>query len=179
MTMANNHFNYFWTTYYLLDLLKNANGARIVNVASDSHYSARKIDSESFYKKKNYFVLRAYEQSKLANVLFTYSLAEKVAPYKITVNALHPGFVYTPIGTKNGNKFFGFVWDTFSKLFALNVEKGASSHVYLATNDSVKDTTANYFHNCKAKRSSGISYDKKVQDDLWKESERVSGFQFS
>ncbi|HUM53459.1 MAG TPA: SDR family NAD(P)-dependent oxidoreductase, partial [Chitinophagales bacterium] len=103
MTMANNHFNYFWMTYYLLDLLKNANGARIVNVASDSHYQAKKIDIESFYEKKGrYFVLSAYEQSKLANVLFTYSLAEKAKPFNITVNALHPGFVYTPIGNKNG-----------------------------------------------------------------------------
>lgn len=123
MTIANNHFNYFWTTYYLFDLLKKE-GGRIVNVASDSHYSAKKIDTESFYKKKSYFVLRAYEQSKLANVLFTYSLAEKAKPYNITVNALHPGFVYTPIGGKSQNKFYGMVWSAFSKLFALNVEKG-------------------------------------------------------
>lgn len=178
MTMANNHFNYFWLTYYLFDLLKNGKDARIVNVASDSHYNAKKIDVESFYQKKNYFVLRAYEQSKLANVLFTYSLAEKVKPFNITVNALHPGFVYTPIGTKNGNKFFGMVWNSFSKLFALSVEKGASSHIYLANSDEVKNTTGEYFHNCKSKRSSGISYDKSVQEMLWKESERKSGFTF-
>lgn len=178
MTMANNHFNYFWLTYYLFDLLKNANDARIVNVASDSHYSAKKIDIESFYKKKNYFVLRAYEQSKLANVLFTYALAEKVKPFNITVNALHPGFVYTPIGTKNGNKFFGFVWNSFSKLFGLKVEDGASSHIYLASSDEVKDTTAKYFHNCKAKKSSEISYNKSVQESLWKESEIKSRFEF-
>ncbi len=179
MTMANNHFNYFWLTYYLFDLLKNANGARIVNVASDSHYQAKKIDVESFYEKKGrYFVLSAYEQSKLANVLFTYTLAEKAKPFNITVNALHPGFVYTPIGNKNGNAFFGFVWNAASKLFGLTVEKGASSHIYLATSDEVKNTTANYFHNCKAKKSSAISYDKNVQDLLWKESERKSGFTF-
>jgi len=178
MTMANNHFNYFWLTYYLFDLLKNGKDTRIINVASDSHYSAKKIDIDSFYTKKRYFVLSAYEQSKLANVLFTYALAEKVKPFNITVNALHPGFVYTPIGDKNGNKFFGMVWSTFSKLFGLTVEKGASSHVYLASSDEVKDTTAKYYHNCKAKRSSAISYDKATQDLLWKESERKSGFTF-
>jgi NAD(P)-dependent dehydrogenase (short-subunit alcohol dehydrogenase family) len=129
MTMANNHFNYFWLTYYLFDLLKNGKDARIINVASDSHYQAKNIDTESFYqKKKRYFVMSAYEQSKLANVLFTYSLAEKAKPFNITVNALHPGFVYTPIGNKNGNAFFGFVWNTASKLFGLTVEKGASTH---------------------------------------------------
>lgn len=179
MTMANNHFNYFWLTYYLFDLLKNANGARIINVASDSHYSAKKIDIESFYQKKGrYFVLSAYEQSKLANVLFTYSLAEKVKPYNMTVNTLHPGFVYTPIGNKNGNKFFGLVWSSMSKLFGLTVEKGASSHIYLAGSDDVKEVTGKYFHNCKDKRSSGISYDKNVQELLWKESEHKSGFTF-
>lgn len=179
MTMANNHFNYFWLTYYLFDLLKNANGARIVNVASDSHYSAKKIDVDSFYQKiGRYFVLSAYEQSKLANVLFTYSLAEKAKPFNITVNALHPGFVYTPIGEKNGNKFFGIVWNTMSKLFGLTVEKGASSHIYLASSEEVKNVTGKYFHNCKDKRSSGISYDKNVQELLWKESERKSGFSF-
>ena len=179
MTMANNHFNYFWLTYYLFDLLKNGKDARIVNVASDSHYSAKKIDIETFYQKKGrYFVLSAYEQSKLANVLFTYSLAEKAKPFNITVNALHPGFVYTPIGEKNGNKLFGMIWNTFSKLFALKVEDGASSHVYLANSDEVKDITAQYFHKCKSKKSSGISYNKDVQEMLWKESERKSGFTF-
>ena len=178
MTIANNHFNYFWLTYYLFDLLKNGTDARIINVASDSHYNAKKIDVESFYQKKSYFVLRAYEQSKLANVLFTYSLAEKAKPFNITVNALHPGFVYTPIGTKNGNKLFGFLWSSFSKLFALTVEKGASSHIYLASSDEVKNTTREYFHNCKSKKSSAISYDKTVQEFLWQESERKSGFTF-
>lgn len=178
MTMANNHFNYFWLTYYLFDLLKNGKDTRIVNVASDSHYKAKNIDIESFYAKKKYFVLSAYEQSKLANVLFTYALAEKVKPFNITVNALHPGFVYTPIGNKNGNAFFGFVWSAASKLFGLTVEKGASSHIYLASSNEVKDVTSKYFHNCKAKKSSVISYDKSVQDLLWKESEQKSGFTF-
>jgi NAD(P)-dependent dehydrogenase (short-subunit alcohol dehydrogenase family) len=179
MTMANNHFNYFWLTYYLFDLIKNGKDARIINVASDSHYQAKNIDTETFYqKKKRYFVMSAYEQSKLANVLFTYSLAEKAKPFNITVNALHPGFVYTPIGNKNGNAFFGFVWNTASKLFGLNVEKGASSHIYLAGSNEVKDVTGKYFHNCKAKKSSTISYDKSVQELLWKESERKSGFTF-
>lgn len=179
MTMANNHFNYFWLTYYLFDLIKNGKDARIINVASDSHYQAKKIDIESFYKKnKRYFVLNAYEQSKLANVLFTYALAEKVKQYNITVNALHPGFVYTPIGNKNGSAFFGFVWNTASKLFGLTVEKGASSHIYLASSDEVKNVTGKYFHNCKAKKSSSISYDKTLQDLLWKESEKKSGFTF-
>jgi retinol dehydrogenase-13 len=178
MTMANNHFNYFWTTHYLFGLLKNAEEPRIVNVASDSHYNAKTVDAESFYKKKNYFVLRAYEQSKLANVLFTYALAKKAMPHKVTVNALHPGFVHTPIGGKSSNRLHGWVWNTASRLFALNVSKGASSHVYLASSADVKGKTSEYYHNCKTKRSSGISYNENLQEKLWAESEKVSGFRF-
>ena len=179
MTMANNHFNYFWLTYNLFDLLKNGTNARIVNVSSDSHYNAKNMDVDSFYQKKgNYFVLSAYEQSKLANVLFTYALAEKASPFNITVNALHPGFVYTPIGSKNGNAFLGMIWSAASKLFGLTAEKGASSHIYLASNGEVNNVSGKYFHNCKAKKSSEISYSKEVQNELWKESEKKSGYIF-
>lgn len=179
MTMANNHFNYFWLTYNLFDLLKKGTNARIVNVSSDSHYNAKHLDVDSFYQKKgNYFVLRAYEQSKLANVLFTYALAEKASSFNITVNALHPGFVYTPIGSKNGNAFLGMIWSAASKLFGLTVEKGASSHIYLATNKEAATLTGKYIHNCKAKKSSEISYNKEVQNELWKESEKESGYIF-
>jgi NAD(P)-dependent dehydrogenase (short-subunit alcohol dehydrogenase family) len=105
-------------------------------------------------------------------------LAEKAKPYNITVNALHPGFVYTPIGSKNGNAFLGMIWSAASKMFGLTVEKGASSHIYLASSVDAKNDTGKYFHNCKAKKSSTISYDKSLQELLWKESERKSGFTF-
>lgn len=178
MTMANNHFNYFWVSYYLFDLLKNNGGGRIVNVASDSHYAAKTIDIESFYKKKGYFITKAYEQSKLANVLFTYRLAEKAKPYHITVNALHPGFVYTPIGDKSGNWLHRNFWHWFSRFFGLAVEKGAQTHIYLAGSDEIAGVTGSYFHNCRAKRSSAASYDTGLQELLWKESEKKSGFLF-
>ncbi len=178
MTIATNHFNYFWCTYYLLDLLKATKGSRIINVASDSHYSAKTIDFERFFTKKRYFVLRAYEQSKLANVLFTYKLAEKTKDLGIVVNALHPGFVYTPIGTKGGNKFFSFVWDTASRLFGRTVEKGVNTHLFLSTAEGAAAISGQYFFDCKPKPSSVISYDKDLQDRLWEESEKISDLKF-
>ena len=66
----------------------------------------------------------------------------------------------------------------FSKLFGLKVEEGASSHVYLSVSPEVKNTTAAYFHNCKSKKSYVPSYDIQLQELLWKESERKSGFKF-
>jgi NAD(P)-dependent dehydrogenase (short-subunit alcohol dehydrogenase family) len=178
MTMANNHFNYFWVTYYLFDLLKNGGGGRIVNVASDSHYAAKGIDFESFYTKKSFFIMKAYEQSKLANVLFTHKLAEIARPFNITVNALHPGFVYTPIGGKSDNWLHAKVWTLASRLFALTVEQGAKTHIYLSSSEDVSGVSGKYFHNCKAKRPSGVSLDVSLQHALWKESEKKSGFLF-
>lgn len=178
MTMATNHFNYFWVTYYLFDLIKNGTNPRIINVSSDSHFLAKNFDVESFYANKKYFILNAYAQSKLANVLFTYTLAEKLKPFGITVNALHPGLVYTPIGGKNGNFVYGILWNIRAKFSGLNVQEGANTHVYLASDESVGNTTAAYFHNCAAKKSSTLSYDKALQEMLWKESERKSGFTF-
>ena len=89
MTIATNHFAYFLLTNLLLDLLKKADSARIVNVASGSHYQG-KIDFESFKKDKGYFIMKAYGQSKLANVLFTAELAERLKGTRITVNSLAP-----------------------------------------------------------------------------------------
>lgn len=177
MTMANNHFNYFWVSYYLYPLLRDNTG-RIINVASDSHYAAKTVDPESFYTNKGYFIMKAYEQSKLANVLFTHKLAELAKSRGITVNALHPGFVHTPIGGKSENWLHANFWNLASKLFAQNVEKGAQTHIYLADSDAVNGVSGKYFHNSQAKRPSGVSLDPKLQDLLWRESERMSGFSF-
>ena len=114
-TIATNHFAYFLLTNLLLNLVKKSDYARIINVASDSHYKG-KIDFESFKKNKNYFVLKAYEQSKLANVLFTFYLAKHLKGTQVTVNCLHPGFVKTNIGHRGGNgtlRCFG-LWLPFS-----------------------------------------------------------------
>src|SRR5689334_16012402 len=87
MTIATNHFAYFLLTNLLLDLIKKSDYARIVNVSSDSHYRG-KIDFESFTKNKSYFVRHSYPQSKLANVLFTNELAERLRNTHVTVNSL-------------------------------------------------------------------------------------------
>jgi NAD(P)-dependent dehydrogenase (short-subunit alcohol dehydrogenase family) len=176
-TIATNHFNYFRLTFYLLDLLKRSRAARIVNVASNSHYPG-KIDLESFTKNKNYFILRAYEQSKLANVIFTYELARRLGRSTITVNALHPGRVKTNMGNKAKNPIHSLGW-TIAKLWgSVSVEEGAKTSVYLATSEEVKETTAEYFADCKPKKSSALSYDKELARELWEYSEQFSNIKF-
>lgn len=176
-TIGVNHFSDFLLSYYLLDLLQKSPSARIVNVASDSHYQG-KMDFESFTQNKGYFVLKAYEQSKLANVLFTFALAEKLKNTNITVNALHPGRVKTEIGNRHQPWYLSAFWSIFTFLTAVSVKKGAETQVYLASNPAVNGLTGKYFSDSKQKTSSKLSLDLSLQKKLWEETERLSGVRF-
>lgn len=170
MTIATNHFAYFLLTNLLLDRIKNSDYARIVNVASGSHYKG-KIDFESFTKEKNYFIMKAYEQSKLSNVLFTNELADRLKGTQVTVNSLHPGFVKTHIGNKNATWYSDLFWSVATTLGAISVEDGAKTSVYLASSPEVKNTTGQYFDKCKEKKPAALALDKELGKKLWKKSE--------
>jgi NAD(P)-dependent dehydrogenase (short-subunit alcohol dehydrogenase family) len=174
MTIATNHFAYFLLTNLLLDLIKKSDYARIVNVSSGSHYKG-KIDFASFTENKGYFILKAYEQSKLANVLFTQELAERLAATNVTVNALHPGFVKTDIGKKGTQWYANLFWTISSNLTAISVEDGAKTSIYLASSDTVKNVSGKYFDKCKEKTPAPLAADKALQKQLWAESERLCG----
>ena len=176
-TIATNHFNYFLLTHLLLDLLNRSEQGRIINVASDSHFSG-KIDVESFIKKKNYFILRAYAQSKLANVLFTYELADRLKGTSVTVNALHPGRVRTKIGNKNQPWYFSVPWSLVMLWHSVSTNTAAKTYIYLATNDGLRYITGKYFDNCKVKPSSKLSYNKELQQLLWQTSERYCSIKY-
>jgi len=172
MTIATNHFSYFLLTNLMLDRIKKSDYARIVNVASGSHYKG-KIDFESFGKKKNYFIMKAYEQSKLANVLFTNELAERLKGTNVTANSLHPGFVKTQIGNKNATWYSDLFWSIATTLGAISVEDGAKTSVYLASSPEVKNVTGKYFDKCKEKKPSAFALDKELGKQLWKKSEEL------
>ena len=122
--------------------------------------------------------MKAYEQSKLANVLFTYALAEKLKNTSITVNALHPGRVDTQIGIKNQPWHVALFWKVFTSISSVSVQKGAETQIFLATDTSVEGITGKYFARCKEVKSSRLSYDKILADKLWEETERLSGVNF-
>ncbi|MES2622410.1 MAG: SDR family oxidoreductase [Bacteroidota bacterium] len=171
-TIATNHFAYFLLTNLLLDLIKNSDYARIINVSSDSHYNG-KIKFDSFSQKKGYFVRSAYEQSKLANVLFTNELAERLKSTHVTVNSLHPGFVKTKIGNKNSAWYSSLVWSIMTELGAISVEDGAKTSVYLASSPEVKNVTGLYFDKCKSKEIAKRAKDISMQKELWRKSEEL------
>jgi len=173
MTIATNHFAYFLLTNLLLDLLKKADSARIVNVASDSHYRG-KINYESFKADKGYFILSAYEQSKLANVLFTAELCERLKGTRITANSLHPGsMVRTGIGAKDMPGYVKLFWKLASAIGGMSIENGAKTSVYLATSSAVNGVSGKYFNKCKVQEESARAKDRQLQQELWKVSEQL------
>jgi len=172
MTIATNHFAYFLLTNLLLDLVKKSDYARIVNVASGSHYSG-KIDFESFTKNKGFFILKAYAQSKLANVLFTAYLADRLQGSQVTVNCLHPGFVKTDIGNKGTTWYSKLFWTLSSSIAGISTEAGAKTSIYLASSDEVKGVSGKYFDKCMLKDPAPLAKDKDLQKELWRVSEQL------
>jgi NAD(P)-dependent dehydrogenase (short-subunit alcohol dehydrogenase family) len=164
MTFALNHLDYFLLTNLLLDLIKTSAPARVVNVASGSHMGAR-IEFDNLQGEKQYTGFRAYGQSKLANVLFTYELARRIEGSGVTVNALQPGYVDTGIALNSG--FFGVFAKLSSRLFGRGPAEGAQTGIYLASSPEVEGVTGKYFVDCKPVESSPESYDKSTAEKLW------------
>jgi len=172
MTFALNHLGYFLLTDLLLDTLKASAPARVINVSSGSH-RGETIDFNRLQGKHMYSGFRAYGESKLANILFTYELARRLEGTGITVNAIHPGFVATNIGTNNG--WIVRAIRPLMDLFAISVEQGAQTSIYLATSPAVEGVTGKYFFKCEAVRSSDASYDLAAAERLWQVSAEMTG----
>jgi NAD(P)-dependent dehydrogenase (short-subunit alcohol dehydrogenase family) len=172
-TFAVNHLAPFLLTHLLLDRLKDGAPSRIVNVASRAHIRSG-IDFDDLEGKKGYGGLRAYAQSKLCNILFTYELARRLEGTRVTANCLHPGVISSGFG-KNQPGFFNFGVKLVAPLLWTK-EKGARTSLYLAESPDVAAVTGKYFDaDTREIRSSKISYDRDAQRRLWEISERMTG----
>ena len=171
MTFALNHLSYFLLTDLLLDTIKASVPSRIINVSSDAHKGA-KINFDDIQGKKKYGAMRAYGQSKLANILFTYELARKLEGSGVTSNALNPGFVASSFGSNMSGAFRLIL--RFLQLFAMSSENGAETSIYLATSPNVANINGKYFVKKKEVRTSVESYDKNVGEKLWEVSEELT-----
>jgi NAD(P)-dependent dehydrogenase (short-subunit alcohol dehydrogenase family) len=171
-TLALNHLNYFLLTILLLDILKASAPARIINVSSHAHAGAS-IDFENLQGEKHFNGMRAYGQSKLANVLFTYELARRLEGTGVTANALHPGFIATGFASNNG-----FIYAFGMRLVGLFIRKpaqGAQTSIYLASSPQVEGVTGKYYVDCQAVESSPLSYDRALSEKLWQVSLELTG----
>jgi NAD(P)-dependent dehydrogenase (short-subunit alcohol dehydrogenase family) len=172
MTFALNHLAYFLLTDLLLDILKASAPARIVNVSSDAHRPVPLDFDDLQHHKYGMRGFLAYSRSKLANVLFSYELAARLAGTGVTANVLHPGTVATGFGHNNAG-LFDWVYKVID-LFAISPEKGAETIVYLASSQEVEGVTGKYWNRCKAVRSSKVSYDQEAARRLWEISEQMT-----
>lgn len=170
---AVNHLSYFLLTHCLMEGLKKASEARIINVASGSHFNG-KIHWDNLNLEGNYHGLRAYGQSKLANVLFTYEFAGKNPGLNITINAVHPGLVKTDIGTKHTTLFHTLAW-RLRRMSGVTPKEGAATSIYLASSPKISDITGEYWSKCQIAPSSEASHNREDAERLWNVCEKLCG----
>lgn len=172
LQFAVNHLAYFLLTSLLLDRLRAGAPARIINVSSGAHAGAH-IKFDDLQGSHGYQGGRAYGQSKLANILFTYELARRLEGSRITVNCLHPGV----IATKLLADYMGvpFAERAVASTFGAKPERGAETSIYLATSPAVEGVSGKYFQNRKEVRSSRESYDEAAARRLWEVSASMTG----
>ena len=172
-TFAVNHLGYFLLTQLLLQRIVESAPARIVNVASIGHRRGT-MDFDDLQFQSDYKIMKAYGRSKLANVLYTRLLAQKLGGTGVTVNCLHPGAVDTNIwsGAPTWAKPLIAVMRRF---MFISAEEGGRRIVELVVNPGLSDTTGEYFENGRVVTPSPLARDEALAQRLWDESERLTG----
>ena len=175
-TIGINHLGHFALTGLLLERLKHSTPARIVVLSSDAHRGAlRGLDFDDLQTRRGYGGLGVYCKSKLANLLFTLELAERLQGSGVTVNAVHPGVVATEFaGADDVPGLFGLLVKA-SHVFSISPAKGARTSVYVASAPEVDGVTGKYFVRSKAVRPSRQAQDKQAALRLWEVSEQLTG----
>jgi NAD(P)-dependent dehydrogenase (short-subunit alcohol dehydrogenase family) len=166
--IAVNHLAPFLLTNLLRDLLVKSAPARIVNVSSEAHKRGS-INFADLQGEQSYSGLKAYSQSKLANLLFTRELARRFGGTGVTANALHPGVIATQL------LFAGFGPIRLLRPFLKTPEAGARTSVFLALAPSVERLTGLYFIDLEPARPSPAARDDGVARRLWRISAELTG----
>jgi NAD(P)-dependent dehydrogenase (short-subunit alcohol dehydrogenase family) len=176
MQWAVNYLAGFLLTHELLPLLKAAPWARVVTVSSGSHYGM-KLQWDDIQMRRRYRPLRAYRQSKLANVLFTAELNRRLGPdATVRAFAADPGLVNTKIGSKGNPALVRWIWDSRSKR-GLLPEESAQGVVFLATKPSIQSSTEIYWKHSQPKPPDPYTLDVGAARRLWSLSAQMCGIQ--
>lgn len=170
-TFGVNHLAPFLLTNLLLGQLTRSVPARVVVVASEAHRRARLDFGDLMNTRVG--SLRAYERSKLANLLFMRALAMRLRGSGITVNALHPGFVSSQL-------FRGFppplrlLLATIVRPFMRSAGHGARTSIYLAAAPEIEGRTGGYYRDCRLSEPSAAARCDQAAARLWNESVRLT-----
>jgi retinol dehydrogenase 14 len=123
---------------------------------------------------RNYSGQRAYSQSKLASVMFTYELARRLEGTGVTATVLHPGVVRTSFGAEDQAAYVAVIIRV-ARLVMKSPAQGASTPIYLASSPEVEGITGRYYADRKPKTSSKASYDAIAAARLWQASVDLAG----
>jgi NAD(P)-dependent dehydrogenase (short-subunit alcohol dehydrogenase family) len=170
-TFGVNHIAHFVLTQLVLDRLKSSAPSRVVVTSSAAHLNGH-IDFDDLMAEKKYRSFKAYSQSKLANVLFTFELSRRLKGIGVTANCFHPGTVRTNFGKGLGG-IGGAIFPLIG-VFMIPPEKGSETQVYLASSPDVEGVTGKYFSKKAVKDSSRKSRDEEVAKRLWDVSEELT-----
>jgi NAD(P)-dependent dehydrogenase (short-subunit alcohol dehydrogenase family) len=172
-TFALNHLAPFLLTHELQELLVASAPARVVTVSSGAQAMGR-IDLDDLQGERSYNGQRAYNQSKLANVMFTYELARRLQGTGVTANVLHPGVVRTGFGQEDSGRWMRLMLPVV-RPFMKAPGRGAETPVFLASSPGVEGVSGRYFADSAPKRSSDRSYDEEAARRLWAVSAELTG----
>jgi len=172
VTWAVNHLAPFLLANQLLDLLLASAPARIVVVSSAAHRIGR-LNLDDPELKTGYHWIKAYAQSKLANVLFTYHLAERLQGTGVTATCLHPGGVASGIWYRNPNPLSLMMRPL--GIFQLSPDRAAEAVVRLAVSPELEGVTGRYFNRTREASSSRRSRDPALAERLWRISAAMTG----
>ena len=168
LTFAVNHLAPFLLTNLLVPLLRVGAPARIVTVTSSFERLGR-IHFENLQLSRRYSATRAYTQSKLANALHTYEIAERLQGTGVTANCVHPGLVATDL-MRDFPDWLRLLW---GKLL-LTLENGARAIINLAVAPDLEAVSGQYFSRMRQARSSRRSHDIGLRKQLWRISAQMT-----
>ena len=171
-TLAVNHLAPFLLTNLLLDLLKSSAPSRVVTVSSEAQRWGR-MDFDDLQSKSKYRGFPVYGMTKLANIMFTYELAERLEGTGVTATCMHPGAVNTRFGTNNGGPMT-LLFRAF-KPFMRTPDQGADTVNYLVSSWEVEGVSGKYYSDRKWIEPQEIARDPEARRKLWEASEGLTG----
>ncbi|KAJ2450065.1 hypothetical protein EV183_004522 [Coemansia sp. RSA 2336] len=170
MQFGTNHVGHFILTMGLLKQLKQAPSARIVVVSSIASFLQSEIDYTRIEQDAKYHHWSNYGVSKLANLLFTTKLARMLEGTNVTVNAVHPGTVFTPLHRHVSSNSLGIM---AQKLILDDVFTGALTSIYLALSPEVQGQSGLFYARGILRDIHPNAQDQQAQDKLWEYTENL------
>ena len=178
LQMGTNHFGHFLLTNLLMDKIKRSGPARIINVSSLGHQFGNLDFDDLNWEKRKFNTVNAYGDSKLANIYFTKSLAQRLENSNVTVYALHPGAVMSDLGREIKKKIGAIPYDItvgLMSFFLKRNKEGAQTSIYCAVDESIAKASGKYYSDCAEKEPTALAQDMEKAEKLWELSEKAVG----